>query len=293
MTKKSTYITLFSFTCFLFGACSSTVVVPENVTLPDVPEYVKVPHPAGFELADLKAIFFSPMAPKAVLGEFSDTCDDEFHKLTSMTNSKEDRKKGAIELVTQDPERMHWCFYSKISKLQDTVQGDTTWNVRQKKSLDTFAFLGPIANAYVEVYKDSRYLRWASLYYSKISEWVFFKKVTPTPENTLTLIQNSRSDLEPWVQVQNRNETHSNSVFTKYGITLAPTVAGSGITNPINGTLNQQVNAIQEQPSRAPASVRDASSETTPSTHTTSPEKSTTPKEESSDVDFDFKVNED
>ncbi len=266
------------FSLMLLAGCSSTVTVSEKIPLPEVPEYVKVPHPAGFELADLKAIFFSPLAPKGVLGEFGDTCDDEFKKLSQLTTSKDDIRKGAVELVTQDPERMHWCFYAKISKLQDTIQGDTTWNTRQKKVLDTFGFLGPIANAYVDVYKDSRYLRWAALYYSKISEWVFFKKVNPTPDSTLNFVQNSRSDLEPWVQVQKTNgQVTTTSVFSKYGISLAPTIAGSGQVNPLNSNITQNPETTQdpavttpvtapataeavptEDPSRAPASATKA-----------------------------------
>jgi hypothetical protein len=210
----------------LYG-CSSTVVVKDSTPLPVVPEYVKVPHPAGFDQADLQAIFHSPLAPKAVLGEFADTCDDEFRKLGQATHSIDEKKKGAMELVTQDPERMHWCFYAKIVRLQETLQGNTTWNTRQKKVVTTFEFLSPVANAYLELYHDSRYLRWASMYYSKISEWVFFKKVVPTPDSTLTLVKNAHSDLEPWVPLKTESEKNQDSVFAKYGITLAPTIASS------------------------------------------------------------------
>ena len=248
-------------TLLLSGACSTTVPLPQKPDLPVVPDYVKVPHPAGFDLADLKLIFFSPLAPKAVLGEFADTCDEDYKKLSEMTKIPDERRKAAEELVTTDPERMHWCFYTKISKLQEVLQGDTTWSTRQKKVLETFEFLSPIGKAYMEVYHDSRYLRWATQYYSKISEWVFFRKVVPTAENTVFAVANARNSLEPWVAVS--QEKIENSVFAKYGITMAPTIAGSGGVDPTAPpTITQDMAGTDEQKkvdeaARVPASADD------------------------------------
>ena len=245
-------LSLFGFASLLaLSACSTTAVVEEKDALPVVPSYVKVPHPAGFDLADLKAIFLSPLAPRGALGEFADTCDDEFKKLLIMTPNREDIKKAALELVTQDPERMHWCFYSKISRLQDTLQTDATWSVRQKRVLESFEFLSPIANAFLDSFHDSRYFRWAAQYYSRISEWVFFKKLQPTAENTLLLTDRSRSDLEPWVQVQDPSQKRSQSVFAKYGISFQPSVAGA--MNPFEDT--NKTPGKPEVETRIPASV--------------------------------------
>ncbi len=216
------------------NGCSSTTVVQEKPTIPEVPEYVKVPHPVSFELASLRAIFYSPLAPKDVQGEFSKICDSEFQKIVEASTSLEERQKAAVELVSGDPERMHWCFYSKISKLQETLQGDTTWSERQKKVFEVFTFLSPTANAFLDVYHDSRYLRWATQYYTKISEWVFFRKVIAGPETTMAIIQGAgNSNLEPWMPVDTKI-SKKDSVFTKYGISLSPTVASG--TNPLDQT---------------------------------------------------------
>ena len=237
----------------------STVTVEEGTHLPEVPEYVKVPHPVGYEMVDLKAMLLSPLAPKGVLGEFADTCDDEYRKLSVTTVSKEDLKRGAEELVTKDPERLHWCFYAKLSRLQDIVTSDATWSVRQRKVLETYNFLSPVANAYVNIYQDSRYLRWASIYYSKISEWVFFKAVSPGPENTLMMVNTQKTDLEPWVPAKNTGQAMaSGSVFEKYGIELAPDTKKK--TNPVAevapGAVSEQNPDLPKAPEqRAPASV--------------------------------------
>jgi len=216
----------------VMAGCSSTTVVQEKPPIPEVPEYVKVPHPINFELASLRAIFYSPLAPQDVQGEFSQNCDAEFQKLAQISTSLEERQKAAVELVSGDPERMHWCFYGKISKLQETLQGDTTWSQRQKKVFETFTYLSPIANAFLDVYHDSRYLRWATQYYSKISEWVFFRKVTPGPDSSMALVQSAgQSNLEPWIPIDTKI-SKKDSVFTKYGISLAPTVASG--SNPLD-----------------------------------------------------------
>ena len=224
MTRYKSFLTIFAMTLAI-TACTTTTIVEEKAPLPIVPEYVKIPHPAGFDLADLRAILVSPLAPKDMATTFKDTCDETFKALSASTESSDERKKGATELVTNDPEHLHWCFYAKISKLEEVLQGDTTWSERQKQVLDSFAFLSPIANAFLTVYHDSRYLRWATSYYSKISEWVFFKKLAPTAENTLLLTNGSR-ELEPWIAVQ-RDESKTDSVFGKYGISLMPSVAGA------------------------------------------------------------------
>lgn len=244
-------LTILAMTVSTLSACSSTTEIHENPTIPEVPEYVKVPHPVNFELASLRAIFFNPLAPKDVQAEFSENCDQDFQKLAEASNSLQERKDAAIEMVSVDPERMHWCFYAKISKLQDTLQSDTTWNQRQKKVLRTFVFLSPLANAFLEVYHDSRYLRWATQYYSKISEWVFFRKVTPSPDSSLAVISGANDGrLEPWIPVESK-VSKRDSVFSKYGISLQPTIASG--TNPLDYT--ERMPASEEPVTAAPVTA--------------------------------------
>jgi hypothetical protein len=126
-------------------------------------------HPASLDFANLKTYLQSDQAPKAALGEFADRCDEDFSE------------KNARELVKQEPERMHWCFYAKISRLHDNLRDDTRWGVRQKMVTDAFKFLSPIAAAFEDVKHDSNYAEWEKAYSKKTSEWVFFKKIKQTP----------------------------------------------------------------------------------------------------------------
>ena len=223
----------------LTASCASTQVVRAPAALPELPKYSRVPHPNGFDLADLKAIFFHPSAPTGAREAFSDTCDSDFRKLAGATPLRHERSSGALELVESMPEDLHWCFYAKILKLQEVLQSDSTWTERQNRILETYEFLTPVANAFHDHYHDSRYLRWASQYYSKVSEWVFFKKVVPTPENTLLLTAGTRTSIEPWVAPA--SGAKEPSVFSKYGLSLKPSVAGA--PNPL------------ESVPRAPASI--------------------------------------
>jgi len=249
MRLDSQKSTMFALILTMISGCSSTTVVQDRPSLPEVPEYVKVPHPANFELASLRSIFHSPLAPTDISTGFSKTCDSEFMQLARISNSIEERNKAAEELVSSDPERMHWCFYSKISSLQETLQTDTTWTERQKQVFDTYTFLTPLANGYLSVYNDSRYLRWATQYYTKISEWVFFRKVVPTAENTTAIASGASTNaLDTWIPIENKGPREE-SIFSKYGISLMPSVASG--TNPLDFT--SRVPASEAKPDAPPS----------------------------------------
>ncbi len=246
-SQKSFLIALF---LTMATACSSTTIVQEKPTLPEVPEYVKVPHPSGFELSSLRSIFFSPLAPTDVHGEFVKTCDVEFMQLARISNSIEERTKAAEELVSTDPERMHWCFYAKISRLQETLQTDSTWTERQKQVFETYTFITPLANSFLNVYNDSRYLRWATQYYTKISEWVFYRKVIPSSETTERLLTGVNTDaLDTWIPVENK-KAREESVFAKYGISLIPSVASGA--NPLDFTSRYPA-SVESKPDAPPS----------------------------------------
>lgn len=155
----------------LLGACSSA---PALTPAPDTETVSKTPHPSSDDLESLHQLFQSPAAPKGALGEFADVCDEEF------------TSKNAVALVKQDGERMHWCFYAKLARLQENLKGDKSWNARQKQVRDAFQFLSPIANAFLQINQDNRYSLWEKRYYSKVSEWVFFKKSNRSPASVST-----------------------------------------------------------------------------------------------------------
>jgi len=134
-----------------------------------------MPHPTSFTYEDLKAVLHSPAAPKGVLGEFADRCDEDF----TFT------EKDARALVVQNPVKMHWCFYAKLSRLQDILQEGAQWSLRQQKVRDAFRFLTPVAHAFFEIRHDSHYVEWQRRYSEKAAEWVFFKKTNRSPASEL------------------------------------------------------------------------------------------------------------
>lgn len=231
--------------------CSTAEVAPDSSVMPEVPDYVKVPHPVGYEIAEIRALFENPLAPKDGLGSFTENCDQEFRLLAQATSIKEERRQGAGELVTLNAEKMHWCFYGKVERMQYNLKNEQSWSARQKIVLGTYEFLTPIANAFLAIYHDSRYMRWATQYYSQISEWIFFRKVVPGPENTLALTTSATTDLESWT-TENAKNKQKLSVFTRYGIELKQGMDASPV-EPSARRQPAQTSAEVETVSVAPA----------------------------------------
>ena len=189
--------------------CSTTQLSPEPAPAPSPPPYVHVPHPAGTDLADLRAIFHDPTAPSA---ESTKDCEKDFLKLKKLAQNEEELRDGARELVSLDPVKYHWCFYTRLSELQESLASMQYIDEKQKKVLETYAFLVPVARGFLQHYHDSRYLRWSVLNYKRISEWVFFRKLELSPEETAELVQIA-NPFGLW-----REETAPDSILEKYGI---------------------------------------------------------------------------
>ena len=195
-----------------FYGCSTTEVTPLPAPQPSPPPYVQVPHPTGTDLGDLRAIMVSKDAPSP---ESLKGCDAAFMKLRSLTESEDERRDGARELVHNDPVAYHWCFYWKIIDLDDSLKTMTFIDERQKKVLTTYQFLVPVARGFYSEFHDSRYLRWAILHYKRISEWVFYRKLELTPAETSELVQVAN----PFGLY--RAPVIHNSILEKYGLAKA------------------------------------------------------------------------
>jgi hypothetical protein len=199
-----------------FGACTTAEIAPK-APLPELPPaYVQVPHPAGYAMSDLRAIFTTPLAPKPA--DLKD-CDADFKKLHAATQSTSELLEGARELVRRDPVKYHWCFYGKVMELEDYLKADSYLDEKQKAVLDTYAILTPMARAFMEEYHDSRYVRWGVRHYRSVSEWVFYRKVEMTPQMTSELVEASN----PFGLL--KDSTPDSPVLEKYGIARAEPVA--------------------------------------------------------------------
>ena len=173
---------------FAVGGCTTAEVSPQG-SLPALPPpYVQVPHPGGYSMSDLRAIFMTPGAPK--LEDLKD-CDSDFKKLRSLTQAQLELVEGARELVRRDPIKYHWCFYGKILQLESDLKAESYLDEKQKSVLDIYGSLTPMARAFMQEFHDSRYLRWGVKHYREVSEWVFYRKVEMTPQATSDLVEAS------------------------------------------------------------------------------------------------------
>lgn len=196
------------------GACSSVTVKAPGPLPEEPPPLVVVPHPAGFDMGDVRAIFNEKGAPPPE--SFKD-CDADFRKLMSLTQSRVELGQGAREFVQHDPVKYHWCFYTKILELENGLQKDSYLDERQKRVLETYDFLVPIAHGFQAEFHDSRYLRWAIQRYRRLSEWVFFRRVELSPQATVEL-----SAIENPFALWRQPNDDQKPVLEKYGLSAPP-----------------------------------------------------------------------
>jgi hypothetical protein len=170
---------------------------------------LKLPHPQGTDLGDIRAILFDPSVPSTTqLAK----CDADLKKLWKFSQNDEERRDGARELVRGNAVFYHWCFYSRILQLDEELKKMNYIDEKQKRVMDTYQYLVPVARAFLSEFHDSRYIRWAIVQYKRLSNWVFFRKVELTPDQTSELVQISN----PFGLY--RDNSSSSSVLEKYGI---------------------------------------------------------------------------
>ncbi len=230
------------------GSCTTPPKVDPLPPLPEAPAYTRVPHPDGLDYADLVAVFTDREAPSI---DSLKECDADFLKLRSMVASKDELDRAARELIQSDPVKYHWCFYGKLLTMHDQVRNDVYLDDRQKRVVDTYVFLAPIARAFMAEYQDSRYLRWATASYRKNSEFVFFRRLELGPDATADLAHASN----PFLMV--RPPKAAGSVLEKYGLVkpapapapeIAPEIATAPAVVPSVTRPEPAVSAMPEAP---------------------------------------------
>ncbi len=201
----------------LFSGCSTTEVVPVPVPTPEPPAYVHAPHPVGSSEAELRAIFMDRNAPTP---DALKDCQAEHAKLLTATASIDERRQGIRELIKRDPLRYHWCFYSKVQELHEKLASADYIDEKQKAVLEAYAFLTPVARAFLSEFKDSRYLRWAVRDYKRLSERVFYRKMDASPQLTAELLEGSNpfgNWRDPASDVTATPSPSPKTVLEKYG----------------------------------------------------------------------------
>ncbi|MCM0605041.1 MAG: hypothetical protein KA715_03050 [Xanthomonadaceae bacterium] len=196
----------------LTAGCSSTEIIEPLPKLPEVPTYAHVAHPQGYDLTDIRLLFYSKLSPKP---DALNGCESEMLKLRTLTTSIDEITGGARELVIKDPVKYHWCFYAKMLEVYDSLKSNETfWLEKQKRLMEIYLTLVPIARAFKVEYGDVRYLRAASRQYKQMSEWVFYRKLDTTPDGTMELMEDVSNPFSLW----KKPEMAQDSVLEKYGI---------------------------------------------------------------------------
>lgn len=246
---------IFIWIIFLLWGCTTAPVSPPPPP-PKVPEYTKVPHPQGTDVADLEAMFRSETAPQDP--EFIGNCDRDYLHLKSLTQSKEELMLGVRELVRRDPVVYHWCFYGKLLKLEEEMKKDLYVDERQKSVLTVYEFLVPVSRAFNVEYHDSRYLRWATAKYKRLSEWIFYRRLDLTPEGTAELVE-STNPFGLW-----RNSDSGTPILEKYGMVAAPVSVPDTVSVPVAESVSIPVSESVSETGQAPVSAAPQAPQTAP-----------------------------
>ncbi len=191
------------------AACSSIQSIQAPVLPAEPAPVLDLPHPGGFGTTELKALFEFARAPKH---ESLKGCSDEFLALTKKTQLREELRSGARELVSENPMQHHWCFYSALLALDESLRKPLGIDERRAMTLETFSYAIATARAFQTEFKDSRYLRWAIQRYRAHSPVVFQRNVELSPEATaeLAVLENPFGVWKPAPTAQ--------SILKKYGL---------------------------------------------------------------------------
>jgi len=230
------------------GGCSTTELNPPAPPPAEPPPYVLVPHPAGTDLGDLRGMMLSPETPSQ---ESLKTCDADFMKLRLLTVSEEERRQGARELVKRNPVEYHWCYYGKLLELEGILKSSSAIDERQKKTIEAYQFLVPVARGFLSEFHDSRYLRFAMAHYKRISEWVFFRRLELTPAATSELVQVA-NPFGLW-----RDPAPQTTILEKYGIIkpMGDAMAGAEVKNIFPPTAAEPEVILDRKPAGIDAPV--------------------------------------
>lgn len=197
------------------AGCSSTSILsphepPKEVA---VPAYAYLPHPAGHTTSDLISLFSEKGAPSR---ETMAKCEEDFRSLYSKVQSIEERTKGVQELISRNPAAYHWCFYSQIISLEEGLSQDEFVDQKQKRIMNTYEYLVPVARAFAKEFQDSRYLRWAIQDYRRLADLYFYRKLEMSPQMSSVLV-----DVAVPAEMRSApvaDESHPVSVLEKYKI---------------------------------------------------------------------------
>ncbi|HUP55947.1 MAG TPA: hypothetical protein VM598_00740 [Bdellovibrionota bacterium] len=191
------------------GGCATVDGPVSAPPPPEPPPSTRLPHPSGTNLADVADLFRHPSAPKL---EEQKACDAPYRKLLGATKSRQEQEQGTREMLRRDPAAWHWCYYAQIYYLENGLREDNYVEERQKRVMETYALLVPVARGFLVEFRDSRYLRFAIFRYRQTSEWVFYRRLELSPAMTQELV----SATNPYVLLNPPPETAS--VLEKYKI---------------------------------------------------------------------------
>lgn len=237
--RKSKF--LLSFVPILTAACAHHRTLAE---MPAPPEYIEVVHPASLDIADIRGALRANKAPTA---EELAGCLQPLLEVQSLTTGKNEVQQAAVELIHKDAPYYHYCFYSSITSITDTVRDSAIlWSKKKSMLLQNFAVLVPLARAFKLEFQDTRYLRVSIRHYKQLSAWVFFRDLELTPEMTAELVDVQTNAFANRRMVEDREL----SVLDRYNVRVVrfEKIKQADLAREQAGSDSTQVNSVPQAP---------------------------------------------
>lgn len=178
------------------------------------PEWTALPHPTSSAVGSIEQLLQDRVWTSIRPEGFEEKCDQAISELRTHASNEAEFKAGLKELINKHVTYYHYCFYEKLNALEIRLKTEDYIEDRQAVVLKTYRTLTPLARAFMENWRESRYLRVASERYQKLSPRVFFRKVEPSAETTRQLV-----DLQGTQEQQERALESPSSVVEKLKVT--------------------------------------------------------------------------
>ncbi len=232
----------------LSSGCATSGPPVEAAEPPDIvdarnrtPEWTTLPHPNSSAVASIEQILQDRVWTSIRPEGFEEKCDQAIIELRTHSSNEAEFKIGLRELINKHTTYYHYCFYEKLDALEKRLKTEDYVEDRQATVLKTFRTLTPLARAFLDNWRESRYLRIASERYQKLSPRIFFRTVEPNAENTRELV-----NLQGTQEQQDRLPDAPTSVVERLKVTEP-----AGLTAVPTMELDLESSA---DPTRAPAS---------------------------------------
>jgi len=158
--------------CLVFCTSCSSVQISESEEadaepqLADLSYRARILHPDSPEIESVRALFAKEGVPDRT---YLNKCDFDYRVETMLARSVEELLTTLPEHVRSNPEKYHWCFYSKMLDLEEKLTEMSSQGpaAQRKYLLNQYRFFIYLARVFEVDLDEPRYLDFARMNYKR------------------------------------------------------------------------------------------------------------------------------